>query len=184
MTRTQALQLIKDWTPNKNLLKHMLAVEAQMKALAHYFKEDEEKWALAGLIHDADYEKWPKEHPRKLLEYLKQNSSPDWLYSAVETHAFKYNGMDKEPTTKLEWALYTCDELSGLIIAVALTHPDKKLSSVALKSIKKKWKQKAFAKGVRREQIELCQEKLNIPLDDFITICLKALQGISDKLGL
>jgi len=184
MTRPQALQLIKQWTKNQNLVKHMLAVEAQMRALAKYFNEDEDKWGLAGLIHDADYDKWPGEHPKKTLEWLKQNNSPDWLYSAVESHAWKYNGMDKEPQTKLEWALYTCDELSGFIIACALVRPDKKIASVTPEAILKKWSQKAFARGVHREQIELCKEKLNIQLEEFISICLKALQGISNELGL
>lgn len=184
MTRDQALQLVNEWTTNKNLVKHMLAVEAQMRALAVYFKKDPDQWGLAGLIHDADYDKWPTEHPQKTLNWLKENNHPEWLHSAVMTHAWKYNGQEKEPKTKLEWALYTCDELSGFIIAIALTRPDKKLSSVTLESIKKKWKQKAFASGVHREQIELCEEKLNIPLDDFINICLKSLQDISEELGL
>jgi predicted hydrolase (HD superfamily) len=184
MTRDQALQLVNEWTANKNLVKHMLAVEAQMRALAVHFEEDPDQWGLAGLIHDADYDKWPTEHPKKLLSWLKEDNHPDWLHDAVMTHAWKYNGLDKEPKTKLEWALYTCDELSGFIIAIALTRPDKKLSSVTLESIKKKWKQKGFAAGVHREQIELCEEKLNIPLNEFIEICLKSLQGISKELGL
>jgi predicted hydrolase (HD superfamily) len=184
MTRDEAYKLVTDWTPNKNLVKHMLAVEAQMTALAKYFGEKEDDWALAGLIHDADYEKWPQEHPKKTLEWLKEKGAPDWLASAVETHAWKYNTMDKEPSTKLEWALYTCDELSGFIIACALVRPDKKLSSVTVESVLKKWPQKAFAAGVHRPQIELCEEKLDIKLNDYIAICLKALQNISSELGL
>lgn len=184
MTRDEAYKLVKDWNENKNLIKHMVAVEAQMRAIARHFGEDEEKWAIAGLIHDADYGKWPKEHPKKTLEELKKRKAPDWLYSAVETHAWKYNGMEKEPKTKLEWALYTCDELSGFIIACALVRPDKKLASVTVDSVLKKWPAKAFAKGVHREQIELCGEKLGIELEDYIEICLKALQGISKDLGL
>ena len=184
MNRSEAYKLVTDWTLNPNLVKHMLAVEAEMKAIAKYLGEDEEKYALAGLIHDADYEKWPDKHPKKTLEELNKRKAPDWLYGAIETHAWKYNGMDKEPKTKLEWALYTCDELSGFIIACALVRPDKKLSSVTVESVLKKWPQKAFAKGVHREQIELCEEKLEIKLGDFISICLKALQGISYELGL
>lgn len=184
MTRDEAYKLVTSWTENKNLVKHMLAVEAEMRALARYFKEDEEKWGLAGLIHDMDYEKYPKEHPKKTLEELKKRKAPQWLYNAVESHAWKYNGMDVEPKTKLEWALYTCDELSGFIIACALVKPDKKLSSVTVDTVLKKWPQKSFAKGVKREQIELCEEKLGIELPEFIEICLKALQGISEELGL
>lgn len=184
MTREETLKLVNEWTKNKNLVKHMLAVEAQMRSLAKHFGENEEEWGLSGLIHDADYEKWPKEHPRKTLEWLKGSGAPDWLYDAVERHAWKYNEMTEEPVTKLDWALYTCDELSGFIIAVALVRPEKKLSSVTVESILKKWPQKAFAAGVHREQIELCEEKLGIKLPDFIQVCLSALQGISEDLGL
>ena len=183
-SRESAYKLVTDWTENKNLVKHMLAVEAEMRALAKYFGENEDDWGIAGLIHDADYDKWPKEHPKKLLAELKERKAPDWLVSAVETHAWNYNGMDREPKTKLEWALYTCDELSGFIIACALVRPDKKLASVTLETVLKKWPQKAFAKGVHREQIELCEEKLGIKKEEYIAICLKALQGISKELGL
>ncbi len=198
MNREEAYKLVTRWTENKNLIKHMLAVEAQMKAICKKLQENknteksdysitdltEDNWGVVGLIHDADYEKWPKEHPRKTLEELKKRNAPDWLYSAVKRHAWKFNGMDEEPQTKLEWALYTCDELSGFIIACALVRPDKKLNSVTVDSILKKWPQKAFAKGVHREQIELCEEKLGIKLNDYVEICLKALQGISKELGL
>jgi predicted hydrolase (HD superfamily) len=184
MTREEAYKLVTDWTENKNLVKHMLAVEAQMRALAKHFGENEDDWGLAGLVHDADYEKWPKEHPKKLLEELKKRKVPDWLYFAVEAHAWNYNGMEVEPRTQLEWALYTCDELSGFIIACALVRPDKNLVSVTVESILKKWRQKAFAAGVHREHIELCEEKLGIKLEDYIKICLKALQEISGELGL
>ncbi len=184
MTREKVLKLVNDWTKNKNLVKHMLAVEAEMKALARHFGEDEEKWGLAGLIHDADYEKWPKEHPRKTLEWLKENKASDWLYNAVKRHAWGFNDMKEEPQTKLDWALYTCDELSGLIVACALVKPSKKLADVTVDTILKKWKAKSFAAGVHREQIELCEEKLGIKLEDFISLCLKALQDISTELGL
>ncbi|OGM05774.1 hypothetical protein A2125_01160 [Candidatus Woesebacteria bacterium GWB1_43_5] len=195
MRRDEALNLVTSWTKNKNLVKHMLAVEAQMKGIYEYLRKEDKSdesvrnllvddWALAGLIHDADYDKWPDEHPKKTLKELKKRGAPDWLYNAVETHAWKYNGIEKEPSTKLEWALYTCDELSGFIIACALVRPNKKLSEVTVDSVLKKWPQKAFAKGVHREQIELCEEKLGIKLGEFIAICLKALQDISADLGL
>jgi len=184
MTRQEAYKLITNWTQNRNLVKHMLAVEEEMRAIAKYLGEDEEKFGLAGLVHDADYEKWPKEHPRKTLEELKKQKAPEWLYNAVKRHAWKFNGMDEAPETKLEWALYTCDELSGFIIACTLVRPDKKLGSLTVESILKKWPQKTFAAGVHRPQIELCEEKLGIKLKDYIQICLKALQGISKDLGL
>lgn len=184
MTRDEAYTLVTNWTKNKNLVKHMLAVEAQMRAIAKHFGEPEDDWGLAGLIHDADYDTWPQEHPKKTLEELKKRNAPEWLISAVETHAWKYNGMDKEPQTKLEWALYTCDELSGFIIACALVRPDKKLSSLTVESVLKKWPQKAFAAGVKREQTELCEEKLGIKLEDYVAMCLQALQDIAPQLGL
>ena len=189
MTRDQAYKLVTDWTKNKNLVKHMLAVEAQMKALARYFKEDEELWGLAGLVHDADYEmlqeeKKIEEHPFRTVSKLKKLQVDPALVQAVESHAWKWNKKCPEPKSRVDWALYTCDELSGFIIACALVRPDKKLSSLNVDSILKKWPQKSFAKGVHREQIELCEEKLDMKLKDFILICLTSLQGISEELGL
>ncbi len=184
MTRDEAFQLITSWTENKNLVKHMLAVEAQMRALAKHFGENEDEWGLLGLIHDADYEKWPTEHPQKVIEELERRKEPEWLINAVRAHAWGFNGMDREPQNKMEWAIYTCDELSGFIIACTLVRPDKKLSSVTVDSILKKWKEKSFAKGVHREQIELCEEKLGVKLEEYISICLKALQEIAEDLGL
>lgn len=184
MTRDEAFKLVNEWTENKNLVKHMLAVEAEMRALAKHFGEDEERWGLLGIVHDADYEKWPEEHPKKLIAELKKREAPQWLVKAVAAHAWKYNGMDQEPSNKMEWAIYTCDELSGFIIACALVRPDKKLATLTVKSILKKWKQKSFAAGVHRGQTELCEEKLGIKLPDFMQINLKSLQGISKELGL
>lgn len=189
MNRDQALKLVNDWTKNKNLVKHMLAVEAQMRALCQEFKnkkntENSDDWGIAGLIHDADYDQWPQEHPKKLITYLEAKKEPAWLIDAIRSHAWGYHGLTQEPKTKLEWSLYCGDELSGLIIACALVRPEKKLAAVAVDNVLKKWKEKSFAAGVHREQIELCEEKLGIALPDFIAICLKALQNISQDLGL
>lgn len=184
MNRDEAYKLVTSWTNNKNLVKHMLAVEAEMRALAKYFKEDEDKWGLAGLIHDADYEKWPEEHPLKTIEELEKRKAPEWLINAVKSHAWGYRPGLPEPKGQMEWALYTCDELSGFIIAVTLVRPEKKLSAVTVKSILKKWKEKSFARGVERKQVELCDKKLGIEFREFVEICLTALQGISKELGL
>lgn len=187
MTRSQALELVNSWTKNKNLVKHMLAVEAQMRGLAKYFNEDQELWGLAGLLHDADYEifaKEPKKHPSKIFEELEKINADKQIAQAILAHAWGWQKDAPEPVSKMDWSLYCSDELSGLIIACALVRPDKKLSSVTLESIQKKWPQKAFAAGVDRSQIELCEEKLGIKLPQFIEICLKALQGISSNLGL
>jgi len=184
INRQQTLDYINSRTKNKNLVKHMLAVEAQMRGLAKYFGENEDEWAVAGLIHDADYDQWPDEHPKKLIAYLEEKHEPAWLIDAIRSHAWGFHEFTQEPKTKLEWSLYCSDELSGLIIACALVRPSKKLAEVTLESIKKKWKQTSFAAGVHREQTELCEAKLGIKLDEFISICLKALQTISQDLGL
>ena len=185
MNRDQALQLVNDWTENKNLVKHMLAVEAQMRGLAKHFSEDEELWGLAGLVHDADYEEMQTKHPSaEFFQELTDRGYDPKIVNAIKAHGWKFQEGLPEPQTKMEWSLYCGDELSGLIIACALVRPSKKLAEVTLESVKKKWPQKAFAAGVDRAQTELCEEKLGIKLDEFIGICLKALQGISQDLRL
>lgn len=187
ITREQALELVKDWTKNQNLIKHMLAVEAEMRALAKHFDADPDLWGLAGLLHDADYEMFqdePEKHPSKIFAELEKRGVDKRIIEAIRAHAWQWSDRSDEPENKMEWSLYTCDELSGLIIAVALVRPDKKLSSTSTESVLKKWDSNSFASGVHREQIELCEEKLNIPLKEFIEINLQALQGISGKLGL
>lgn len=187
MDRKEALALVNDWTKNKNLVKHMLAVEAEMRALARHFGEDEDIWGVTGLVHDADYEMFadePKKHPSKIFEELENRGADQKIIDCIKAHGWQHSEIFKEPETKMDWALYTCDDLSGMIIACALVRPDKKLSSVTVKSILKKFPTKAFAKGVNRDQIKLCEEKLGIPLEEFLQINLEALQGISEELGL
>ncbi len=187
MNRDQAFQLVTEWTQSPNLVKHMLAVEAQMRALADHFKQDPEIWGLAGLLHDADYEQLkdtPKLHPSKIFTALEQAGAHPSIIAAIRAHAWGWQEEAPQPQTKLEWSLFCSDELSGLIIAVALTRPDKKLSSVTVDAILKKFPEKAFAAGVHREHIKLCQENLGLTLTDFIDICLKAQQTIADQLGL
>lgn len=182
--REEALTLVTSWTENKNLVKHMLAVEAAMRGLATHFKEDEDTWGLVGLLHDADYEKYPNEHPRKIIEELQNRGKPSEIINAITAHAWKYNGMDREPQNNLEWSIYCADELTGLIIAVTLIRPSRKLSDVTVENVLSKWRKKDFAKGVERENIELCEEKLGIKLPDFIDIVLTSMQRISDSLEL
>ncbi|MEK7513654.1 MAG: HD domain-containing protein [Patescibacteria group bacterium] len=185
MNREETLKYVQSRTKNNNLVKHMLAVEAEMRGLAKHFGEDEELWGLTGLVHDADYEEMKEKHPSeeffKQLEELKFEKP---VIEAVKAHGWKFQPGLPEPKTKMEWSLYCCDELSGLIIACALVRPSKKLAEVTLESIKKKWPQKSFAAGVNRSQTELCEEKLGIKLDEFIKICLQAIQSISADLGL
>jgi hypothetical protein len=185
MNRQQTLDYVNKRTKNKNLVKHMLAVEAQMRGLAKHFNEDEELWGLTGLVHDADYEEMQSKHPSQaFFDELTDMGYDPAIVNTVKAHGWNYQPNLPEPKTKMEWSLYCCDELSGLIIACALVRPSKKLSEVTLESIKKKWPQKAFAAGVNREQTELCEAKLGVKLDEFIDVCLKSLQNISGDLGL
>lgn len=184
MTREEALQLLHENMQSPNLRKHCYAVEAVMKSLAVKFSEDEDLWAITGLIHDLDYEKYPDKHPMIALKLFEEKNYPKEVIDAVKAHAWGYREGLPEPKTKMEWSLYTCDELTGLIVAVALTRPSKKLADVTVEAVKKKWKEKSFAKGVNREQIAKCEEKLGIKLDEFIEITLNAMRGISEELGL
>src|SRR5258708_7057869 len=187
MTRGEALKLLYDHMESPNLRRHCLAVEATMRALARYHKANEETWGIAGLLHDADYELTkdnPKEHTKKIIEWLADFDTGDDVKEAILAHGWGYVEGNPEPKTEMEWALYCCDELTGIIVAVALTRPDKKLASVTIESMKKKWKEKSFAGGVDREQVSQCESRLKIPLDDFMEIALTAMQGISEDLGL
>ena len=187
MTRSEAYQLVTDWTKNQNLVKHMLAVEAIMRALARHFHDNEELWGIAGLLHDADYEMFkddPKKHPSKIFEELEKRNVDERIINAIESHAWGWKEDLPQPQTRMEWSLYCCDDLSGFIIACALVRPDKKLESVTLESLQKKWPQKSFAAGVKREHAELVPEKLGIALAEFMQIALSALQGIHRELGL
>lgn len=159
-----------------------MAVEAVMRALARRLEGDEEKWGIVGLLHDGDYEKTkenPQQHTLQMLEWLKQIGESDGeILSAILSHNYAHTGQNP-PSNKMEWALYSCDELTGLIIAVALVRPDKRLASVTVDSIMKKWDEKAFAAGVHREQIAQCEERLGIPLREFVELALGAMQGIA-----
>ncbi len=185
MTRAEALALVQDWIKNPNLVKHHLAAEAVMKGLARHFGEDEEKWGLVGLLHDADYEHTkdkPKRHALMLAEELGRLGVDKDIIQAIKAHNREHTGV--EPKSKMDWALYCSDELTGFFVATALVMPDKKLASVKLDSVLKKMKDKAFAAAVDREQIKMCEEKLGIPLSEFIELALRSMQGISKELGL
>jgi putative nucleotidyltransferase with HDIG domain len=187
MNREEALKLLHKNMQNQNLRRHCYAVEAVMRKLAQHFNEDEEKWGVVGLLHDGDYEKTkdtPEKHTLVMHDLLEEEGVDDKeILNAILSHNYSHTG-ENPPKSKLEWSLYCCDELTGLVIAVALVKPDKKLASVTVDSVTKKWNQKAFAQGVDRKQIEECEEKLDIPLKNFIVIALTAMQGISDELGL
>lgn len=193
MKREEAYKLVTEHTKNKNLVRHMVAVEAAMRALHAKIRgngdendESVEDWGLAGLLHDADYEEYkdnPEIHTHKTLEWLGGTDVSGEVKRTILTHGFGYVKDSPEPKTPMEWALYTCDELTGLIVAVALVKGGK-LADVTVDSVMKKWKQKAFAAGANREQIAMCEEKLDIKLEEFIGIVLKAMQEIHEELGL
>lgn len=170
-----------------NLRRHCYAVEAVMRALAKRFGGDEDKWGIVGLLHDGDYEETksnPSEHTLKMVEWLKAAGEMDEeILNAILSHNYSHTGQSA-PKTPMEWALYCCDELTGLIVAVVLVRPDKKLASTTAEAVQKKWNQKAFAAGVNRKQIEQCEEKLGIPLPEFISIALSAMQKKHQDLGL
>lgn len=151
-------------------------------------QSDEDKWGIAGLLHDADYEETKetakKDHTKKIAEWLEELDAKVDTRDAIARHAWGYVEDAPEPQTKMDWALYTCDELTGLIVAVALVKPDKSLSGVTVESVLKKWKSSSFAAGVDRSQIEQCESRLKIPLREFVQIALTAMQGIHQELGL
>jgi putative nucleotidyltransferase with HDIG domain len=181
MTRDKAYALLKEKVKTANLVKHCLAVEACMRALAAELGADEELWSLAGLLHDLDYEETADDFERHGLltcEYLEDRDFPPEFYDAIRAHAYK-----KEPTGDFEVALYAVDPLTGLIVAAALMHPDKKLASLDADFVMRRFGEKRFAAGADRDQIRAC-EKLGLELPRFVEICLGAMQGISDELGL
>ncbi|MTI80495.1 MAG: HDIG domain-containing protein [Firmicutes bacterium] len=183
MTRNEALELLKKHLKNENLVKHCLAVEAVMVHLAKHFGEDEEKWALAGLLHDIDYDYTkddPEKHSLMGAEMLEKEGLPEDVVYAVKVHNERH-GLPRN--SKMDKALYCTDPLTGLITAAALIKPEKSLSVVKIKSLKKRFKEKAFAKGANREIIAACSE-LDLSLEEFMTIGLKAMQGAADDLGL
>jgi len=182
-TREEAHELLCEYTENPNLRKHAYAVEAAMRLYAENLGGDPEEWAVVGLLHDFDYEKWPEapDHPAKGAEILRERGYPEHMVRAVQSHA-DYTGIPRE--TPMEKALFACDELTGLIVAVALVRPTKSIMDVKVKSVKKKMKDKAFAAGVSREDVIKGAEDLGIPLDEHIGNVIEAMQGIAHELGL
>jgi predicted hydrolase (HD superfamily) len=195
MTREEAYQLMTRMISNKNLQKHGLAVEAIMRALCKQLRVknselgndefDEEEWAIVGLLHDADYElieKDPNQHTLVTEKMLREKGETnERIINGIKAH---HDGIKDTRDNFLEKSVYAADELSGLITACALVQPDKKLASVSTESVLKKFKQPSFAAGARRDQILACEKELEIPLEEFISIALKSMQGIHEELGL
>jgi putative nucleotidyltransferase with HDIG domain len=191
ITREQAWALLNEYTKSPNLIKHALAVEASMRAYARHFGEDEARWGLVGLIHDFDYERYPtmdgatpreEWHTYAGARILREQGWPAEIVQDVLSHASYVEDAPRD--TLLRKALYAVDELTGLIIAVALVRPSKSIMDVKLKSVKKKWKDKAFAAGANRQDIEEGAAALGVELSEHIAIVLEALKGIAAELEL
>ncbi len=187
ITKDQAKELLHAHTKNQNLRRHMYAVGYAMRALAVKLDGDPDMWETLGLLHDADWEETkdtPDLHTKNTLAWLSEMGEKEGpIVHALMSHNRKHTGL-AELEGKMEWALETVDELTGFIVAVALVRPEKKLALVTVESVQKKWGQKAFAAAVEREQIAHCQEELGIPLPEFISITLGAMQEHHEELGL
>jgi len=190
MTREEAWELVTQYTKNENLRRHMLAVEAAMRAYARKFGEDEEYWGIIGLVHDFDYETHPEmggDIPKEQwhcfagAEILRQRGWPEEAIQDILSHA-TYTGVPRD--SLLRKALFAVDELTGLIAAVALVRPSKSIHDVKVRSVRKKWRDKAFAAGVNREDIETGAAELGVELNDHIALVLEAMQDIADEIGL
>ena len=184
MEREKAINLLQENIKNKNLIKHCLAVEAGMIALAQYFEQDEDKWGLCGLLHDIDYEKTKDDfhqHSKIGSEMLRNLGVDKDICDAVLTHN-EIHGI--EPQTLMAKVVYCLDPLTGLIVAATLVLPSKKLSDLSAESVLKRFKEPAFAKGANREIIKKCETLLDTDLEEFVKITLGAMQSIADNLGL
>jgi putative nucleotidyltransferase with HDIG domain len=183
MNRTEALNIVKQYIQAENLRRHMLAVEAAMRFYAKIFGEDEETWGVVGLLHDFDWEIHPtlEEHPQAGEPILRELDVSEEIIRAVLSHA-EHTGVTRE--TKMEKTLAACDEITGLITAVALVRPSRSLYDLSASSVKKKWKDRAFAAGADRAEIEAATAELGIPLWEHVDNVIKAMRMIAPALGL
>jgi len=182
-SRAEALTIVREHVKNENLVRHMLAVEAAMRHYARHLGEDEEIWGLAGLLHDFDWEIHPslEHHPQDGVPILRERGVPEVVIKAVLSHA-NHTGIPRQ--TRMQKALYACDEITGLITAVTLVRPSKSIRDVTVKSIKNKWKDKAFAAGAKREEIEQATQEFGVELWEHAGNVLAAMQAQAQELGL
>ncbi len=183
MDRSEALSIVREFIKNENLVRHMLAVEAAMRFYAEKFGEDVEVWGIAGLLHDFDWEIHPsmEGHPQDGAPILRQRGVPEDIVRAVLSHA-DHTGIPRQ--TRMEKALYACDEITGLITAVALVRPSRSLMDLEVPSVKKKWKDRAFAAGVNREEIERAAREFDLDLWEHVGNVILAMRRIAPDLGL
>jgi predicted hydrolase (HD superfamily) len=172
-----------EYTASDSLRKHMLAVEAALRGYARKWGESEEDWGVVGLLHDFDYERWPdlENHPFRGVEILKEKGYPDWVTRAILSHA-EYSGVPRE--SRLEKALFACDELSGFVTAAALVRPSKSVLDLETSSVLKRMKDKAFARAVSRDDIRKGAEEIGLPLDEHVGNVIAFMRERADLLGL
>jgi len=183
MERTEALAIVREFIKNENLVKHMFAVEAAMRFYAEKLDEDVELWGVVGLLHDFDWEIHPtlEGHPAAGAPILREKGVPEPIVRAILSHA-EHTGIPRE--SLMEKALFACDEITGLITAVALVRPSRSLMDLKVKSVRKKWKDKHFAAGANREEMELGAEEFGVELSEHITNVIEAMRRIAPELGL
>jgi putative nucleotidyltransferase with HDIG domain len=181
--REQAFELLKKYNKSDSLIKHALSVEAVMRHFAGLNNEDLEKWSIVGLLHDVDYEMYPKEHCVKAREILEAEGYPEEYIHAVQSHGWGLC-IDIEPIHKMENILFTIDELTGLITTTALVRPSKSVLDLEVKSVKKKWNQKGFAAGVDRDVILSGAKRMNMDINDIISETIKGMQSVAEEIGL
>ena len=182
-TYDEALSLFKEFNQDESLLKHAYSVEGVMRYMARKAGEDEEKWGIIGLVHDLDYERFPKQHCSKVKEILEEQGWPEEYIRAIMSHGWGICS-DVEPQSKMEKTLYAIDELTGLISAVALIRPSKSVTDLEARSVMKKWKDKAFAAGVNRSVIEKGAAKLEMELTELVTDVIMGMRQVANKIGL
>jgi putative nucleotidyltransferase with HDIG domain len=183
LTRESAWALVTEWTRSESLRKHMLAVEAAVRGYARHFGEDEQAWGIAALLHDFDYERYPDaaDHPFRGVEALASLGYPEWLTRAILSHA-DYSGVPRE--SRLEKTLYACDEMSGFVTAAALVRPSKSILDLEASSVVKRMKDKAFAKGVNRDDLRRGAEEIGLPLPEHIDNVIRFMREQADVLAL
>jgi len=183
MTRDAAWQLLTEYTKSDSLLKHAMGVEAAVRGYARVFGENEEAWGVVALLHDFDYERWPSldDHPFRGCEILREKGYPEWVTRAILSHA-EYSGVPRE--SKLERTLWACDEMAGFITAASLVRPSKSVLDLEPASVMKRMKDKAFARGVKREDLRRGAEDLGVPLEQHIANVIGFMRERADALGL
>jgi len=183
LSRDAAWALLTEWTKSESLRKHALAVEAAVRGYARKFGANEDEWGIVGLLHDFDYERYPTldNHPFRGCEELQRRGYPDWVMRAILSHAH-YSGVPRE--SPLEKSLFACDEMAGFVTAASLVRPSKSVLDLEASSVIKRMKDKAFAKGVSRDDLRQGAEELGLPLDEHVTNVITFLRERADSLGL